>query len=258
MSFDGIDLSNCIFFVPPNNNKIKISHMQCDLKNLRSFEINLDAAPDVANYEFAVFMNRGNENKCEPYYSVLFAKTSNPTLFVWNLCGKPMPLNPLNVTFKRAQLRNETANTLLSTLFPLELRRGLSLLIIGKNSLAKFVFEEYLNEEGIAFPWPPNQMLIKNVLKRVNGKINLGMSCLGFGADKTISKALQNNVLLMRRKTQFKKKCFNKKHCVQCKTQQTATHKLKKCSRCQHVRYCGRHCQKMDWNVNHRYHCQQK
>merc|ERR1712176_617233 len=58
-------------------------------------------------------------------------------------------------------------------------------------------------------------------------------------------------------------RCKNKtkisKHCHHCKAVQSRfwTVELRLCSRCQKVRYCGRLCQKLSWNTDHRRVCKQ-
>ena len=46
--------------------------------------------------------------------------------------------------------------------------------------------------------------------------------------------------------------------CNQCKKRLVIDKGFKKCSRCQWARYCGRHCQKKDWNKKHRLQCKKK
>ena len=46
-----------------------------------------------------------------------------------------------------------------------------------------------------------------------------------------------------------------KKHCYHCKIKKSKSVGLRLCKCCQAVRYCGRRCQKISWNKQHRYEC---
>lgn len=45
------------------------------------------------------------------------------------------------------------------------------------------------------------------------------------------------------------------KHCNQCKRTKRLNVDLRVCSRCQKVRYCSKHCQKVSWKSEHRFIC---
>eukprot|EP01084_Bolivina_argentea_P037838 69973_1 len=46
-----------------------------------------------------------------------------------------------------------------------------------------------------------------------------------------------------------------KKLCIICSTESNKTNKIKICSACQMVYYCGKRCQKISWKYQHRYQC---
>ena len=48
---------------------------------------------------------------------------------------------------------------------------------------------------------------------------------------------------------------WQSRSCANCKIKNSNRVFVKRCSRCRKVRYCSRHCQKIDWKNTHRYHC---